>query len=57
MAEAAHLVAQYLEEEGCVHALDAFRKEKDVPRSATVRGVRNVRGIATRAGSLTRRTR
>ena len=45
MAEAAHLVAQYLEEEGCVRALDAFRMEKDVMRRATVR-VRRRRGRA-----------
>lgn len=45
MAEAAHLVAQYLEEEGCMRALDAFRMEKDVMRRATVR-VRRRRGRA-----------
>jgi len=37
MAEAALLVAQYLKEEGCMQALEAFRKERKLARGDAVR--------------------
>eukprot|EP00963_Diacronema_lutheri_P009883 scaffold938_cov334-Pavlova_lutheri.AAC.3 len=48
MAEAAHLVAQYLKEEGCMQALEAFRKERKLARGDAVRPRRGKTGATWR---------